>query len=64
MLKTIGTGKSFQSTYIYCNILDYHFKFCSILTYLLHESFIRYEWKQRGHTHIHGFLWLEGAPNI
>ena len=23
-----------------------------------------YEWKHRGSTHIHGFLWLEGAPNM
>ena len=26
--------------------------------------FYRYEWKHRGSTHIHGFLWLDGAPNM
>ena len=24
----------------------------------------RYEWKHRGSTHIHGFLWIDGAPNM
>ena len=24
----------------------------------------RYEWKHRGSTHIHGFIWLENAPNM
>lgn len=24
----------------------------------------RYEWQHRGSPHVHGFIWLEGAPNI
>ena len=24
----------------------------------------RYEWKHRGLTHIHGFIWLANAPNM
>ena len=24
----------------------------------------RYEWKHRGSTHIHGFIWLVDAPNM
>ena len=26
--------------------------------------FSRYEWQHRGSTHIHGFLWLQGAPDM
>jgi ATP-dependent DNA helicase PIF1 len=26
--------------------------------------FFRYEWQHRGSAHIHGFLWLQGAPNM
>ena len=39
-------------------------KFCCTLISLLHDGFHRYEWKHRGSAHIHGFLWLEGAPNM
>ena len=31
---------------------------------LIHDDFHRYECKHRGSTHIHGFLWLEGAPDM
>lgn len=26
--------------------------------------YFRYEWQHRGSAHIHGFLWLEGAPDM
>ncbi|XP_059064700.1 uncharacterized protein LOC131856792 [Cryptomeria japonica] len=28
------------------------------------DLWYRYEWQHRGSTHIHGFLWLPGAPNM
>ena len=31
---------------------------------ILYHLFYRYEWKHHGYAHIHGFLWLDGAPNI
>jgi hypothetical protein len=24
----------------------------------------RYEWQHRGSSHVHGFLWIEGAPSV
>ena len=24
----------------------------------------RYEWQHRGSPHVHGFIWIEGAPNM
>jgi hypothetical protein len=39
--------------------------YCSFLLYIFTISFFfRYEWQHRGSTHIHGFLWLQGAPNM
>ena len=31
---------------------------------ILYHLFYRYEWKHRGSAHIHGFLWLDGVPNM
>jgi hypothetical protein len=28
------------------------------------EYWCRYEWKHRGSKHVHGFIWLNGAPNM
>ena len=28
------------------------------------EFWCRYEWQNQGSPHVHGFLWLEGAPNM
>ena len=28
------------------------------------EFWCRYEWKHHGSPHVHGFSWLEGAPNM
>ena len=45
-------------------MLEYYLKFCCKLILLKHDEFHRYEWKHRVLAHIHGFLWLEGAPNM
>ena len=31
---------------------------------ILYHFFYRYEWQHHGSAHIHGFLWLDGAPNM
>lgn len=28
------------------------------------EFWCRYEWQHRGFLHVHGFIWIEGAPNV
>ena len=28
------------------------------------EFWCRYEWQHHGSPHVHGFLWLDGAPNM
>ena len=28
------------------------------------DFWYRFEWQHRGSTHVHGFLWLQGAPNV
>jgi len=28
------------------------------------DFWCRYEWQHRGSPHVHGFLWIEGAPNM
>ena len=28
------------------------------------DFWTRYEWQHRGSPNVHGFLWLEGAPNM
>lgn len=28
------------------------------------DYWCRYEWQHRGSTHVHGFLWIHGAPNM
>lgn len=33
-------------------------------SYLISSIWPMYEWKHRGSTHIHGFLWSENTPNI
>jgi hypothetical protein len=37
--------------------------FSTIYTYYI-LFLIRYEWQHRGSAHIHGFLWLQDAPNM
>ena len=64
MLKTTGIGMSFPYSIFQSNMLDYYLKFCCKLILLKHDESHRYEWKHRGSAHIHGFLWLEGAPDM
>ena len=28
------------------------------------DYWFRYEWKHRGSAHVHGFIWLKGAPKM
>lgn len=28
------------------------------------DFWFRYEWKHRGSPYVHGFLWINGAPNM
>jgi hypothetical protein len=28
------------------------------------DFMFRFEWQHRGSPHVHGFLWLQGAPNV
>ena len=63
--------KYFRAKYFWYRFVNlFHFK-----TYLLFSVtyifiiflpfiFFRYEWQHRGSAHIHGFLWLEDAPNM
>jgi len=49
--------------------LQQMFSFLYVFIFFLHlffsfSTFFRSEWKHRGSTHIHGFLWLYGAPNM
>ena len=64
MLKTTGTGMSFPYSIFQSSMLDYYLKFCCKLILLKHDESHRYEWQHRGSAHIHGFLWLEGAPDM
>lgn len=50
------------------NFFLYFFKFYYDSIYIVCSNYIFiffiYEWKHRGSAHIHGFLWLEGAPRM
>jgi hypothetical protein len=59
MQKTIGTClfSNPSTNIIYIEIL------CKP-TFSNNTCIDRYEWKHKGSTHIHGFIWLDNAPNM
>ena len=40
------------------------FHFIQIISNICFFLPCRYEWHHRGSTHVHGFIWLENAPNM
>jgi hypothetical protein len=65
-LKTIGIGSCCRIDVIYIFLYCFLLLFSDIYIYIyIYILFLfRYEWKHRGSYHIHGFLWLHGAPNM
>ena len=44
-----------------------HIMFCKEILekdFNVKDFWSRYEWQPRGSPHVHGFLWLHGAPNM
>ena len=66
MLNTFGTGFVWLCfDYLIKIFEEKSMLFLFVYIFFLHVSnFVRYEWKHRGLAHIHGFMWLFGAPDM